>query len=220
MKLKDLRTELRERVGDTVVPYLVSNARLTAFANWAQQEAARRARLITDSEEPETCRIDLTANVASYDLDPRVIRILRARLVGRSAYLRRISRKDLDPRGSSWEDETGEPQAYVPDVGSRKFRPWPMPEESGVVWLTVLRLPLVDMVGDEDVPELAEHAHMALVDGMEHRFYTMPDRELRNEERAAAALARFEREFGGPVSVIEDTYMEEHQQFSDDEGQF
>jgi hypothetical protein len=51
MNLKELRLAAREDLDDTAKPYLWSDAFLNNGANEAENEAARRARLIVDSSE-------------------------------------------------------------------------------------------------------------------------------------------------------------------------
>lgn len=221
MNLAELIEEARERVDDNVPnPYLVSDERWAAFANDAEREAARRARLIVDTSSQQFCRIVLGPNQALYPLDPKVLFVRRARVEGRESWLRRLSHKDLDPMGTSWLSATGEVEGFVPDLESRKFRPYRIPEVTTIAWLVVVRLPVEDMAQDEDEPEIPEAHHMGLVDWMEHRFYRIQDAEIRDEKAAGDALARFEANFGKRSSAIEEAWIEANHGFIEDEGLF
>ena len=115
MNLKELRLAARIDLDDREAPYLWSDAELNDYANRAQNEACRRARLIQDSTTDAVTLLTLVAGEPTVDLDPRILFIRRAKLAGRTQPLGRISYKELDRRAGDWESETGEPRAYVPD---------------------------------------------------------------------------------------------------------
>lgn len=220
MTLEELIEKFRERTGDDTVPYRTSDAECTDYLNDGQNEACRRARLIMDSTTPEICQITLAAGEATYALDSRVLVIRRAKLSGRSLALVRKSHKDLDRQAPDWQDETGEPRAYVPDMDDRSFRPYPTPEEAGTVTLTVARLPLDPMEQAQDEPEIRVHLHEALLDWAMHRHFSKPDPDIHDEKRATYHEARFEREFGAKSSAIDEQWQHTHYGYTDDEGEF
>lgn len=208
MTLADLISNARARSVDTAVPYFVSDAQWTAFANDAEREACRRARLIVDSTTPEICQLALTAGTQTYALDPRIIFIRRVRVLTVPRPLTRASYKDLDQRGADWEDETGEPCAFVPDIGTAVFRPYPTPSADYTAKLTVVRTPLVDMVDDIDTPEINPRFHDSLIYWMLFRFYSIDDSELNDPKKAAENEALFEQEFGKKSTAIDEEWVE------------
>lgn len=208
MTLADLISNARARSVDTAVPYFVSDAQWTAFANDAEREACRRARLIVDSTTPEICQLALTTGTQTYALDPRIIFIRRVRVLTVPRPLTRASYKDLDQRGADWEDETGEPCAFVPDIGTALFRPYPTPSADYTAKLTVVRTPLVDMVDDIDTPEINPRFHDSLIYWMLFRFYSIDDSELNDPKKAADNLALFEQEFGKKSTAIDEEWIE------------
>lgn len=217
MTLEELIDELRERVGDTGTPPLCTDARATRFANEAEREAARRARLLIDSSSEPCCRIDIEAGEATYSLHPSVIAVRRVRLEGYEPFLQRTSRRDLDQLGSSWLSETGEVMAYVPDMDTGKIRFYKAPTEAAVAWLQVVRLPLEEMAQDGDEPEVHARFHEGLVSWMEYRYYSMRDEDARDPAKANAALAEFEREFGPKLSALEEQWASENYGYSSEE---
>lgn len=219
MTLNDLIATARLRAADTIGnPYLWSDDEWMAFANDAEREACRRARLITDSSTAEVCSITLSATVATYDLDPRILFIQRAKLVGRSQPLGRASFKDLDRSAPDWEGETGEPRAYVPDMDTGLFRPYPTPDSTGQVRLTVTRLPLDDMTDGSNTPEIRPHLHDSLVHWMLYRAYSKQDSEVADPNKAAGYLTLFEQEFGKKSSAIDEAWIAREHGYTEDEG--
>lgn len=220
MNLGELISVARDRSDDKFAPFLWSDAEWVSFANDAEREACRRSRLIVDSSNCDIGEIRLRAGGKTYDLDQRILFIRRAKLQGRSQPLGRASYKDLDRCRPDWEDETGEPQAYVPDMDTDKFRPYPTPTEAGVVKLTVVRLPMVDMVDLDDAPEIKPHLHDSLVFWMLYRAYSKQDSETKDDKKAAGNLALFENEFGKKSSAIDETWLQHEQGYIEEEGHF
>lgn len=225
MTLQDLIDACRSEAVDTATPYLWSDADWIRYANDAQREACRRARLIVDSTTTAICRIAMVAATASYALDSRVLFIKRAKLSGRSLPLSRASHKDLDRSVPGWEDATGEPQAYVPDMNENEFRPYPTPTTAATVSLTVIRLPLADMalavvspttaaVG----PEIKACYHESLVFWMLYRAYSKQDTETLDKKKAADNLALFEAEFGKKSTAVDETWTRREHGYTEDEG--
>lgn len=216
MTLQDLLDEARARTNDVAAPYFCSDARFTNFANEAQREACRRARLIVDSTTASVCQIAITSNNAIYPLDPSVLFVRRATVDGQSRPLVRVHHRDLDARGTEWMTETGDIDAWVVGLDSRKLRLYRVPTANGVLRLTVQRLPLAKLVVPTDLPEVDERYHERLVDWMLYRYYSTNDAELRDDKAAQNALAAFEGEFGPPATAIEEAWAQEHYGFSED----
>lgn len=220
MTLQDLIDACRSEAVDTVTPYLWSDADWIRYANDAQREACRRARLIVDSTTTAICRIAMVGGTATYALDPRVLFIKRAKLSGRSMPLSRASHKDLDRSVPGWETQTGEPQAYVPDMNENEFRPYPTPTAAATASLTVIRLPLVDMEDTDDSPEIKSHLHASLQFWMLYRAYSKQDTETLDKQKAADSLALFEAEFGKKSTAVDEAWIAREHGYTEDEGVF
>ncbi len=218
MTAAELIAQARLIVCDNELPYLWSDAEWLSYANDAQNEACRRSRLIVDASTTAICQISLTSTETFFNLDPRILFIRRAKLDGRSLPLKRVSYKDLDRSAPGWEDERSDPAYYVPDMGD-KFRPYPSPSATGVVRLTVVRLPLEDM-GISDEPEIKPHLHSSLVDWMAHKAYSKQDSEVFNPKKAVEYLADFEREFGKKSTAIDEAWLQRESGYTEEEGNF
>lgn len=189
------------------------------FATRAQQEAARRGRLLVDSTTDEITLLEIGEGEASAPRDPRILFIRRAKVVG-GDLLRRVSYKTLDQASPRWEDETGTPRGYVPDFDTSVFRVYPMPEQAIQVRLTVVRLPLLDLTEDDQVPEIAPHLHRSLVEGMLMYAYAKQDSETFDSNRAATHEAAFVREFGLASTAVDENWLERNHDMLEDEGNF
>ena len=219
MKLGELIDEARERCGDTATPYLCSDARFTRLANQAEVEACRRARLLVDSTTDAACKITVVANTAAYALHDSVLFVRQAALDGGPHFLARLSRKDMDGMGPGWITEAGEVVGFVVDTDTQKLRLFRIPEEAGVVHMTVVRLPIAAMSNkDTHSPEIHSRLHLSLVDWMVHGYFSTPDGEMRDAKRAGEALVAFEREFGPPATAIEEQWAAEHYAQTADDG--
>jgi hypothetical protein len=218
MNLETLKTTVRRRLDDLQAPYLWSNEDLAEYANDAEREACRRARLIVDSTTAEIVSISLGVGASTYDLDQRILFIKRVKVSDISTPLRRVSFRDLDRSAPGWEDETGTPQAYVPDMDEDKLRVYPIPTAAATATLTVNRLPLEDMANDTDTPEIKPRYHDSLVYWMEYRAYSKQDAETRDDQKAAKALSMFEQEFGKKSSAIDEAWIAREHGYTDEEG--
>lgn len=171
MRLQGLIDAFREVAFDTVQPYLFSDNQLILYANEAQVEACRRARLITDSltaddgiystntftgtdstatvtvtADHPICLHTVTASQASIRLDPRVIFVRRVKIASRELPLQKIRREDLDIAHPGWEDgDPGDVIAYCSNY--QKFRIFFETKfpAADTVRLTVIREPLFPM---------------------------------------------------------------------------
>jgi hypothetical protein len=172
---------------------------LTIYANEAQDEACRRGDLLRDSSSP-MCTIAIAADAETVTMDPKIVRILRARVDG--DHVEVVSGEVMDGIFPGWQDDTNRarPTHLVEGMTSGALHLWPRPKVDGAIRLTVQRLPLKPLRNDNDKPEIRPELHPGLVDWMLYRAYSREDTDLHNDGKAAVALARFEAEFGRKVS--------------------
>jgi len=225
MKAGELLAEWRRRSDDVTDPTLWEDDELLFWLNEAECEAARRARLLVDTQNKtvpsNVCRLTLATGVSFYALDPRVIYVRQVRLVGRTLPLCRADFRDM-PYG--WDTATGQPIGYVAGLDTGKLRIWRTPTvtyNGQFVDLMVVREPLTAMEQD-DAPEIALRYHAALLDWVSHRAYMKHDSQTYDPEESMKALATFEREFGTKErsSALEEEWVRNNlpQDESDREG--
>ena len=81
MTLAELIASARADVDDAAATYLCSDTRFKEFANEAEEQAARRGRLLLDSSTAAICQLAVTANTEFVDLDERIIFVRRIRVL-------------------------------------------------------------------------------------------------------------------------------------------
>lgn len=208
MNLQKLRDMFRKSIRDTKKPYMVSDAEADEFANDAQVEASRRARLIVDSTTPNVAVVSVVAGDPLVTFDSRLISIRRARLatVGRPLVKKTV--RQMDEEHPGWDKSTFQstPSILVMDYESSNGYLYPIPNASTDLMMTVVREPLDEMLNDDDEPELPPRIHGALVQWMKKRAYELPDSDLFNADFAKAAEEEFTREFGTPSPAVSERW--------------
>jgi hypothetical protein len=168
MNLGDLRGHLRAEVlRDTALPQLWSDSELTTYLNEAYVAFCRRTHLLVDAESDFTT-FDTVAGTARYALDPRVLRINRAGILGTDNY------QELDTGTRHQIPVThrgGRPVAFTTQTGIDVGTPgaaqilfYPIPDDVYTVVMEVARKPLSPLAAAADEPEIDEDYHLALCD--------------------------------------------------------
>lgn len=215
LTLLQLRTLFRQEADDANSPYLWSDAELNDYANDAQNEACRRARLLVDSTTAAICQYTVASSGSgSYliALDSRVLFVRRARLASRTVPLARMFLSDIEEQVPNWEAATaGQPDRYIPDYQTGYVRLYRPSSVADTLNLTVVRMPLTDMSADGDVPEIHTAWHRSLRFWMLYRAYSKHDAETYDEKKALANLKLFEEEFGKRSAAFDEEWLREHQ---------
>lgn len=211
MNLSEIITSFRNDTHDLASPPLWTDEELTEYANDGEREACRRARLIIDSEG-DMCVIDMGIGDTTIDLDPTIIFVKRVRVTGQTLPLKRASWRDMDDSISNWEAHTGKIDKFISDWQTGKLRVYRIPTAPAILNLTVIRLPLVDMANDEDIPEIHLRYHASLLNWIKYRAYMKRDADTMDEALALKYLALFEEEFGKRSSAVDEEWIEREQQ--------
>lgn len=199
MTLGEIMDAFRDRVGDTVVPYLWSDENVMRYASDAQREAAIRGRLIRDSSTAAIRSLAILAGNTSIALSPLVLDVIRARLNGVVLPLTITTVDQMDADDCTWESRASTTPTHLVIEGSApglKGRLWPTPVANVTVLLTVIRLPLVDLTDGDETPEIPAKYHERLIDWMERCAYLKKDAETLDKEASEAASSRFASSFG------------------------
>lgn len=211
MNVGELIDIWRSDVGDTTEPYLWPDTVAIEFADDAQNEACRRARLLRDSTEPDICQIPLVAGTAVYDLDPRIIRVDRARISGETVPLAFCMVRKADsvyPGWDTWDDAL--PQVVIPDHTARSLYLLPAPDAVGTLLLNVVRLPLITLDDVDDDLEIPLHHQRSLRHWMTYRALLQHDSETFDKKAAETALSLFELEFGRAQPAYDEQWIQDH----------
>ena len=219
MTLADLIAAAREDADDTAVGSFWSDAVLTRYANQAEQEAARRSRLLLDTETAAVCEYAVASSARAITLHPKIIFVRTLRLDSTTLPIPRIHVKDLDERIPDWlTADLAQPIVYIPNRQPGKLHFYPGFADADTVRLSVIRLPLVDMALTTDTPEIDARLHEYLVHWMVFRMLMKPDEDTKNEALAKTHLALFEQQFGPPSSAIDETWIQREHGYDEYEG--
>jgi hypothetical protein len=216
MTLDDQIQACRSLNGDTAAPFLWSDEEWTLYLNEAQREAAERGQLILDVSTPAVVEINVVAGTRTYPLHPSIIKIKRAKLDLGDRPLIETSATQMDeggtgwfpsglnayaaystwyPGGSNWETLTGNPERFIQN-GDQSITLIRIPIADDVLRMRVTRLPLVDMVDDDDEPEIASRYHFRALDWARHLAYLKQDPDALDQNKAAALEQSFTAAFG------------------------
>lgn len=188
MLAKDIILLFRRHVDDLEQPYLWSDTEALQCAHETQRDAVERAFLIEDD-----VRITVRPDVASYLLDPKVLRIDRAKLDSQKSPLSATTRNRMDDKYSQWESTTGTPHSFIDDT-RRILLVW-TPTVADVLRLRVKRFP-VDLTDLEQPLEIAERYQDAMKYGMAERLYGKNDSDAFNLEKSQLNAQLFTAAFG------------------------
>jgi hypothetical protein len=198
MTLAELIASFRTDADDLVAnPYLWTDVELTRWANEAEQEAALRAKLLFDAATTAVCQINIVAGTTSYPLHAKVHDVEHARTIdsgGKVTKLTITDRIELERVRPDWRYETRAPRALIRYDG--RIEVDCIPDADYTLRMEVHRLPLVDLVANGDIPEIAPIHHRHLVKWMLHRAYERPDSETRDPDKSARAEKEFTKVFG------------------------
>lgn len=186
---------------DQNAPYLWADTDIFQFLTLAQQDAARRSRLLREDavqeaarredgdDTPWICTIDLVAGQARYALSPLIIALADGeRVVTHGEYaLARATGPNFYPSRS------GRPEQYWDTGTALVVYPTPTATEVAVpITLDVYRLPLSAITDDAGTFELPDATHVGIVAGALALAYAVNDADTFDPAQAA----RWEGEFG------------------------
>jgi len=227
MNLGELIETAKELADDSRAAGLWSKDALKVYANEAENEAARRSRLIVDIEtakdanDDPVCHYPVLKGDYSITLHPKILFVRRVKIASQPLVLPRVHIKDLDLLAPDWDSHAeGSVVAYCSNWQPRKLLFYNAFDAVDTVKLQVVRLPLVPMIGPDDVPEIDESQHMGLVNWMLFRAFTKPDPDTKDKVKAKDYLDLFEQQFGKRSSAIDETWIQREHGYDEFEGLF
>ena len=204
MNLLEIRTDIRgsldDAVGATESQQLWKDAELNGYANEAVEVFCRELPLIidsstaTDDDTIALCQITTAAGTQDYTLSPKVVAIRRAKVSGELRPLVETEMDLIDREDSYWDDVSenyrATPLYYLLGKETDKFTLIRCPDDEYTVNLTVQRLPLIDLAGDTDVPEISSGYHRLLLSYIRYKAYMKRDVETYSERKAGSELSQ------------------------------
>lgn len=217
MTLLEILSLSRFLLDDVKKPYKWNDELLVMFANEAEEEACRRARLIVDTTS-SMCRKRVSIGEEMVKLDPRVIFVRRAKLASSSVPLQKMHMADMDACNPGWESYLGLITHYIPDHTSGYLRLFRIPTSSDELTITVVRTPLNAMESMDNSPEIEPRYHRYLAHWIAHRAYLTPDAETFDENKAARELTLFANQFGQESTAVDEIWIAHQHGYDGSEG--
>lgn len=213
MIVEELVALYRNRTQDSKAPFLWSDDEVLEYIDDAQNEACRRAHLLTDSRS-DICVATITLGDPVVEIDPRIIHIRRARRGSDSMPLVRRSVRDMDQMCPGWEGQTSRstPSVFIPDWEVGVLRVYPVPVIADEVLMTVVRMPLKAITDNDSKLEIQPQYHRGLLDWMLYRGYSKADPETRDETKAKASEKNFIAAFGERINAADEHWAFENYQ--------
>ena len=240
---QEMVAHMRESIlDDSAVPFLWQDAELLRYLNYAEVQACRRAHLLIDGTtsndngtaatagtfgQKPLCVLNVTANVATYNLSPKVLQVRRCQLMSMTYPLPGPkSYPELDEYMSGWWGTVGTLGAsgtYTTagtsgTVGAAGTSGYPTywlnepgntitfvlaPSLNDIASLVVSRLPLTPFTLQTS-PEIEEKHHEGLMNWAVHLAYLKNDSDTINLNLSKVYGDMFTAEFG----PLPDAYSE------------
>lgn len=202
MILSELIEGVRERMDDTLEPYLHSDRAMIIHFNRAQFEAARRALLIYDETTTAVCDIDIVTGTRVYDLHPRILAVTSATLDSTGMMLGRDPQiPQMDEHSPMWRSIPGTPTGFA--TFRNKLYLNHSPTEDDTLHIRVYRLPLdtEKLTSLSSVPVIPDEFQEDLEHWVLYRLFSKKDSDFYSPDDAKLELDRFEQKFGKAPSA-------------------
>jgi len=199
--------QVRYKLDDVVVPYLVSDAQIIEQLNWAQTTFAERTLCLSDSTN---FPFSYTPGTEWLDLDEQILKI-RFLVRADGSLIKPVSRAEIDHGFvtsdyglraiENWRTLTGRPVYAVTDLETYRVRLVPTPNVAESGYIECYRFPTsLDTSTD---PEIPPRWHALLVDGAVMQLYRLQDVELYNPQESETWEMRWERGLAEALAALE-----------------
>jgi len=200
MDSTELLDTWRNNVSDTRKPYLWSDEEAFRYMGDAYRMFVRLTGGIADFTSVAT-EVPVLANDMLSDLHPSILRIMNARKrsdgreveIINSTDIGRIRSSDYGQIKQLALDNTTGPVRYMMIGTQKNVARWiQVPEVDDIVDLTIYRLPLNEITGeDQSLDEVEDEHHFHLTHWMEHLAYLKKDAETYDLKASTEAEGRF-----------------------------
>jgi hypothetical protein len=177
------------------------NEELAAYINEAIRQVYRRTQPIEDAS---TFSITTEEGVASYSIDPRIIKILMIRSASTGKVLK-VTDIHQYIEFKEFEVYESTPSGYMPDYQSGQIRFFPIPKAVDTYNLIVYRFPLKELTWDNpnQSPELRLEWQIPMLNYAAHLAYYKPDENTFSPDKANNFLQLFTAEFSDTSAYSE-----------------
>lgn len=198
---------------------LWNTAEMNRYINRIYRHIARETRCIRDAVTPEICNITVAPrdwttltpedgidyvyvnspeswlyhqDVAPivYKLDPRILQIEEVKWTNRQWRLTKVSVSKWQSN-PWWEQVVGMPTEYATDYSNNTLVLNYRETLSDALRLQVKRLPLKDLIDDDDLPEFRDHYHDYFKNGVLWLMYRKQDSEAEDKAKSSDYFKMF-----------------------------
>lgn len=190
MNAGELLEAFRSDQADNVEPFLWSDDDFFRYADDAQNQFCQLTDGISDASTA-AAQLAIVAGTEWYDTHPSLMKIRTAtrRDTGRKVAM--VNPETMDANGVRFQGRSGPLSALVVGLEDDRVRAYPIPAESVVVELAVLRMPLVSITAETSVIEVPAHHHVHLLHWVKSRAYLKQDAETFDKSRSNEFETRF-----------------------------
>jgi len=196
--LAELEVEFRLHARDMVVPYKCRTIEFNLFLNQAVDEACRRKSLIFDRATTEVCEIDCIEDDQTKNLSPFITEVTYASLTsvsgGDVTPLYNIDKVELERTNPNWRENKQTPTCYM--IEDNVIVLDSICDQAYTLKLEVYRTPLEKLKFGTDEPVVNRVHHSHLLDWCYYSYFSLPQSDIYNPDKATAYLNNFTAYFG------------------------
>ncbi len=201
MTPKTLLQYWRTQVHDTKKPYLWTDAEALLYMNLAYFEWVRLIGGLRDSTS-SLAAITLPAGLDTFQLDPKIIRVLSARDTVRGLPIRVVN--SMMPEGLNPSvSRLGQVRTLIMGEGESTMRVIDTPTEDTPLKLVIRRYPLEEVTAASDAFEIRDEQTEFLVYGMMQRAFLKDDPDAYDKGRSDRAMSQFRAEAAAAKTASE-----------------
>lgn len=178
--LLDIITRVRMKADDELSQrYAWQNEEIAKDVRDAVKEFCERTLCFEEFVDEDVCQLTIKSGEQYAELDPRVIRINRARLITKKTLVYPVTRQQMEQENPDWDIlDAGTPNRAITNIQRNGVILVPTPNINDIMKMSVYRYTLEDVIWDnrdEDLePPLDEDN---LMHGTLYRMYTKQDSE-------------------------------------------
>lgn len=191
MNSTDLLEQFRLDLNDLEEPYLWSDKEVFGYMNDAQRMFCRLVGGLGDVSSGFTL-LDYTSASDWVATNPLILKIRNATDAATGRQIEILNEQDMRRRGMRFDRNPGRVQRLVIGLEEHRARLHPYPVDAGQIQLSVERLPLLAITGEDQDFEIDEQhiEHLGL--WMAYRAYSKQDAETFDRTKSAESKAAFE----------------------------
>ena len=187
MDATELHDLFRVEMRDMAEPYLFESPTIYSYIDAAQVEFCR---LTEGIEDARTFVLDIVADEEWYAVDPKILKLRRARNKATGRPVDTVSVERVEQQGIRFDGRTGPLKALVTGAEKNMVRAWPVPAEATQIQLEVFRMPKT-VTEDRVRLEIDPQHHYYLLDWAKHLAFDTRDADVFDPRASENYRAKF-----------------------------